>query len=618
MLFFRKKVRMRTFFFNQASNSAYYMVTEMAKRGRGRTPGRFAARTAETLPHRQRATPGFVEESKMTRYANPAIKQLADQQVRYVPVDVRIEQMDNAERLMHELDPDKAYRYQDLCERITSYRPSMYPDLVIDGKDAVHDLRLFVEDVSASANLPVEQAGELVYTVDDLSQRFNVSTKTVDRWRKRGLVGRRFRFGNRTRIGFLDSSVSRFVHNHRDEVRRGSRFSQMNEGERQDIVRKARRLAQHGACSSEISRRLSKAFDRSPETIRYTLRQYDEQHPENAVFPKASAPLRTGTKREIYQHYQRGTPVDQLASEYRRTRTSIYRIISEVRAELLMDQPIDYMDSPEFHTPNSERACLGPAPEVDKRGGRVKPPPGLPPYLASLYSIPLLTREEEAHYFRRMNYLKFKAARLRDRIQGGRPRSKDLDQLEELLSKAVDVKNFLIRSNLRLVVSIAKRHMTPSTNFFEMVSDGNMSLIRAIEKFDYTKGNKFSTYATWAIMKNYARSIPAEYKLLDRYRTGNDEVFHASPEQRGNQYEEELVNTKQHQVIMTILEQLDERERAIITHRYGLEQGTEPQTLEQVGTQFGVTKERIRQLEARALQKLRKIAHEERLDIPGV
>ena len=87
---------------------------------------------------------------------------------------------------------------------------------------------------------------------------------------------------------------------------------------------------------------------------------------------------------------------------------------------------------------------------------------------------------------------------------------------------------------------------------------------------------------------------------------------------RGSQYEEELVNSRQHQVIMSILEQLDERERAIITHRYGLEQGSEPLTLEEVGTKFGVTKERIRQRESRALQKLRKIAHEEKLDVPGL
>jgi RNA polymerase sigma factor (sigma-70 family) len=193
-----------------------------------------------------------------------------------------------------------------------------------------------------------------------------------------------------------------------------------------------------------------------------------------------------------------------------------------------------------------------------------------------------------------------------------------MDEIESLLEQSGEVKNFLIRSNLRLVVSIAKRHIRPNSNFFEMVSDGNMSLIRAIEKFDYTKGNKFSTYATWAIMKNFARSIPAEHTLLDRFRTGKDEVFQASTDARSNQFQQELVNHKQHQAIMNILERLDDREKDIIICRYGLDQGTEPQTLEQVGSQFGVTKERIRQLESRALRKLRKIAQDEKLDIPGI
>jgi len=546
------------------------------------------------------------------------MKQLTDQQVRYAPVDVRVEQVDKAEQLLLELNPDQQYRYQDLCQRITDFRPSMYPDLIVDGKDAIHDLGLFVEDMSASTSLTAEQAGEPVLTVDDLSQKFNVSTKTVDRWRKRGLVGRRFRFGNRSRIGFLTSSVDRFVRDHKDEVRRGSRFSQLSEEEREEIVRKARRLARHGACPAEVSKRLSKTFDRSPETIRYTLRQYDDQHRENAVFPNSSLPLSESKRKEIFQKFQRGVSVQSLADEACRTRTSIYRIVGEERAEQLFEQPIDFMDSPDFHKSDAERLILGPPPEIDKKGSRVKPPPGLPPYLASLYSIPLLTREEEVYYFRKMNYLKFRAVKLRDKCDRTRPRTRDLDQLETLIAQAVEIKNFLIRSNLRLVVSIAKRHMTPSTNFFEMVSDGNMSLIRAIEKFDYTKGNKFSTYATWAIMKNYARSIPAEYTLLDRFRTGSEEVFQSSQESRGSQFEEELTNTKQRQVINSILEQLDDRERQIILHRYGLQQGSEPLTLEQVGSKMGVTKERIRQLESRALQKLRKIANEEKLDIPGL
>ena len=192
-----------------------------------------------------------------------------------------------------------------------------------------------------------------------------------------------------------------------------------------------------------------------------------------------------------------------------------------------------------------------------------------------------------------------------------------MDAIERLLDQAVEIKNFLIRSNLRLVVSIAKRHIKPTSNFFEMVSDGNMSLIRAIEKFDYTKGNKFSTYATWAIMKNFARSIPAEHSLLERFRTGKDEVFQHSTEHRGDQFREELVNQRQRQMIMGILDQLDEREKDIIMFRYGLSQGAEPQTLEQVGSSSGSPKSGFGSWRPGRCGKLRKIAQDDKLEIPG-
>ena len=425
-------------------------------------------------------------------------------------------------------------------------------------------------------------------------------------------------FGNRSRVGFLKSSVHRFLNQHGEDVERGRKFTQLSDVEREEIIRRARRMAAHGGCPSEISKRLSKKLGRSPETIRYTLKNYDEEHVESAIFPNAKSPLDPDKKREIYRRFQRGVSVAKLAEEYCRTRNSIYRIVTEVRAETLLEEPLDFMDSPDFHRANADREILGPPPVNEKQEGRVKAPPGLPPYLASLYSIPLLSREDEQYWFRKFNYLKFRASQLRERIDTKRPKAKDLDQLEALLTEAGEVKNFLIRSNLRLVVSIAKRHIKPSTNFFEMVSDGNMSLIRAIEKFDYTKGNKFSTYASWAIMKNFARSIPQEHKVLDRYRTGHEAVFDASPDYRANQFRDELTNQKQRHVIMNILDQLEDRERAILMHRYGLEQGAEPKTLQQVGERFGVTKERIRQLESRALKKALKIAEETHLEIPGI
>ncbi len=551
------------------------------------------------------------------RYAHPSMKKLTDRQLRYAPRDVRLRQIENAEHLLNELVSEEEYHYRDICERITSFRPEMESDLLISGEDIVHDLRCFVEDLSESADISIEAVEEPVYTVKELSERYNVSTKTVDRWRDRGLVSRLFKIGNRKRVGFLKSSVDRFVERHSEEIHRGSKFSQLTEDERETIIHWARIMARYGGCPAEISKRLARKLNRSVEAIRYTLKNYDQEHPESAVFPQASAPMTNELRNEIFRSFRRGVGADVLANRYCRTKSSVYRIISEVRAQRLVEQPIDYMDSEEFHQDNAQELILTDPPE-GKPVSTTRVPPGLPPYLASLYSIPLLTKDEEVFYFRKMNYLKYLACELQKTIDPTRPKTRDMNLIEEHLDKAVEIKNFLIRCNLRLVVSIAKRHIKPTGNFFEMVSDGNMSLIRAIEKFDYSKGNKFSTYASWAIMKNFARSIPAEHTRLDRFRTGKDEIFMQSTDDRGNPFQEEMDNKKQHQALMGILDQLDDREKDIIICRYGLVKGTEPQTLEQVGTRFGVTKERIRQLEARALKKAHKIAQEAGLDIPGV
>lgn len=554
----------------------------------------------------------------MTRFHNHALKQLAEQQVLLAPEAVRLDQLDRAESVISTLVPGSSYRFQDLCEQVTNSRPQAHHDLLIKGADAAHDLGLFVEELSQSLNMPADLAGEPVLTVDDVSQQYNVSTKTVDRWRKRGLVSRRFQFGNRSRVGFLKSSIDRFVRSHEHEITRGSRFSQLSNAERGAIVEGARQMVRYGTCPAEVGRKLAAQFNRSAETIRAAIRQHDDETPANRVFAVSADELTAERKQELLARYSSGVSVDVLAKDFCRTRTGVYRAIAEARAEKLCATTVAFMDSPEFHQPNARKVILGPPPAVEKKTARVKAPAGLPAYLASLYTNPLLTREEEGYWFRKMNYLKFLASKVQTGVDASRPKNSELDEIERLLDEAIDVKNFLIRSNLRLVVSIAKKRLQPGMSFFEMVSDGNMSLMRAIEKFDYTKGNKFSTYSTWAIMKNYARSIPAEHTVLDRFRTGNEEIFAASAEKRGVQTADETTNARQRDVISSILGQLDDRERSILLHRYGLQQGSEPLTLEEVGTRFGVTKERIRQIEARALQKLRKIAEEEKLDIPGV
>jgi RNA polymerase primary sigma factor/RNA polymerase sigma factor len=540
------------------------------------------------------------------------LRDLCDQQIRFAPRAKKLAQVEAAERLISEIDPEKTYPYDYVCFRITGYRPESTENAKIVGADVVHDLRLLVEDLSDSADMAAENIGEQVLTVEELAKQFNVSTKTISRWRELGLVSRRLVFDGRKRVGFLRSSVDRFVKNNHDRVARGARFSQLTDEQRREIIDRARRLAVAGGGQSEISRRLAKRAGRSVETIRSTIRQFDKQHPELAIFPDMSGPLTEPQKTRIYQASKRGASVDKLMKQFGRTKTTIYRVINEVRAARIMELPLDFIPNPRFSRKGAEKACLGPMPQTET-AKKARRPSGLPPYLASLYEMPLLTREQEAHLFRKYNFLKYRASKLRTELEPAQPKSSLMDEIESLNQRAVATKNEIARANLRLVVSIAKRHVTPDQNFFELVSDGNMSLLRAIEKFDFARGNKFSTYASWAIMKNFARTIPGEFKHRDRFRTSQDELFAATQEHRGNPLVEEGAQHQREAQIERILRRLDDREQKIIIGRFGLDHAQEPQTLKEVGASLGVTKERIRQIEARALTKLRQAAKEEKI-----
>jgi RNA polymerase primary sigma factor/RNA polymerase sigma factor len=550
-----------------------------------------------------------------TEYKSSLIRQLRDQQVRFAPRERKLEQLERAERLLREIDPDKTYSYEYVCYRVTAYRPESAPIVPMSGEDLRHDLFCLIEDLSESANIRAEELGQPVHTVDQLSKMFNVSTKTISRWRQQGLVSRKIIFdGGRKRVGFLHSSVDHFVRDNREKVRRGERFSQLTELDREEIIDRARRLARSGGCPAEVARRIADHMGRSVETIRYTIKQFDEKHPDQAVFPDQTGPLNLEMKERIYADYLAGKNVESMARRYCRTKTTIYRVVNEMRARAIMELPLDFMDSPEFHRKAADKKILAPLPEPEHTPRRVKPPSGLPRYLAALYETPLLTREQEQHLFRKYNYLKYRASKLRDGLDVNRAKASEMDEIQQLYDEAVDVKNWIVQANLRLVVSIAKRHVNANEDFFLLVSDGNMSLIRAVEKFDYTRGNKFSTYASWAIMKNYARTIPHEFKQKDRFRPTSEEMFVATEDERSDRYLVEAAQKARLQQVGRILEALDDREQKIIVSRFGLDYSQEPLTLKEVGAELGVTKERIRQIEARALNKLRMAAREEKIE----
>jgi RNA polymerase sigma factor (sigma-70 family) len=405
-------------------------------------------------------------------------------------------------------------------------------------------------------------------------------------------------------------------------------------------------------------------LNRSAETIRYTLKQFDQDNPQLAVFPETGGPLSEETKKKIYQQYGRKTSVEALAKRYCRTKTSIYRIINEMRAKQILEYSLDCIPNDLFSKPYAEKVIMGQMPSAEEGGRKARLPSGLPPYLASLYEVPLLNREQEGHLFRKFNYLKYKAAKLRESLDPANAKSSVMDEIDRLYEEAVAIKNQIIRANLRLVVSIAKRHVGPLDNFFELVSDGNMSLIRAVEKFDYKQGFKLSTYATWWIRQAITRSMADQARtiripvhvvevinkmnrinaqiLKDTGREPTDEELATELEVTTERLAE-LKNYKREPISLhtpigedgdaefgdliedtesastadaasfTLLQEdlrarvglLPEREAIIISERFGLTDGV-PKTINQIAELIDRSSQRVRQLEESAMRRLRR------------
>ena len=288
-------------------------------------------------------------------------------------------------------------------------------------------------------------------------------------------------------------------------------------------------------------------------------------------------------------------------------------------------------------------------------------------YLKEIGQVPLLTRDEEISLAKRMEVGKKARAKLRgnglSRIERARLEAKAQDGLR--------AREHLVRANSRLVVSVAKKYMGRGVPFIDLIQEGNIGLIRAAKKFDYTLGNKFSTYATWWIRQAVTRAIADQSRtiripvhmgdqinklLRTTHRLTQELGREPTPEEMAGALDlatEKVENMLQvarrplslelpideegdselgdfiendeaaapadvvsssilRDLLQDVLEDLPPREVRILQMRYGLVDG-ETYTLEEVGQKLGVTRERIRQIEVQALSRLRHPAHARKL-----
>lgn len=293
-------------------------------------------------------------------------------------------------------------------------------------------------------------------------------------------------------------------------------------------------------------------------------------------------------------------------------------------------------------------------------------------YLKEIGQIPLINQEEEVRLSKIVETGKVALEQLEEFKKGELELTEaDVFELEKLVAKGDNAKNKLVEANYRLVVSIAKRYTNRGLLFLDLIQEGNMGLIRAVDKFDYTKGFKFSTYATWWIRQAITRAVADQARTiripvhmvetinkmaritrqltqeLGREPTSEEigEKMDMTAERVQNIQRisrepislestvgeeedsslgdfisdtqtltphESLLEDLTEKALDEILGTLTDREEKVLRLRYGLLDG-KTYTLEEVGREFGVTRERIRQIEAKAMRKLKHPSRQQKL-----
>ena len=148
--------------------------------------------------------------------------------------------------------------------------------------------------------------------------------------------------------------------------------------EKSEMIERARQLVEGGASLSEVTRQLSDQMNRSPETIRYTLKNFDADNQSLAIFPNHRGALTEDDKRSIFKLYTHGATVAQLCKRFKRTRTSIQRILLDMRLEQIMELPLDYIYNEDFEDASREAEYLGPVPNRPRHPEKCASPPGCP------------------------------------------------------------------------------------------------------------------------------------------------------------------------------------------------------------------------------------------------
>ncbi|MFP4056386.1 MAG: sigma-70 family RNA polymerase sigma factor [Candidatus Brocadiia bacterium] len=513
-------------------------------------------------------------------------------QFRYTPRARLLEQVERVRELAASVRPDQSYPYDFVCYHITRFRPDDAPSETFDGESLLADLMALLHEVSDSLELTVVGAGEPVLSLEEVRRTYDVSLKTVRRWRAKGLVALRFLWPDgRMRTGVLQSDLEAFVESHPEIIGRTGAYTFVDDATRRAILVRAFELSLTDELSlDQAVGRLAREFRCSHASVRSLLQDHERKHPDAPIFPRDHDPLTADERGQVMALYRDGAEPGELARTFLLGRATVRRVVREIVLNEILGRDWHYVACPAFEEPDAEQTILADLePEGLREMGMAGP----------------LDVEQEERLFRQYNFLKYLLAQAREELSPSDLDDRCVERVIRLHDAAIAVRNCLVVANLRLVVHLASRHVAPGRPLDGLVSDGTVSLMQAVRKFDFTRGVRFSTYASWAIRKNFAKTIPREYQARHAASTGTQELIDETADPGSPSPSQPPLRRVLHSAVASLLLELSPREREVVAARFGI--GREAETLEQIGRRFQVSRERVRQIEARALRKLAEV-----------
>ncbi len=287
--------------------------------------------------------------------------------------------------------------------------------------------------------------------------------------------------------------------------------------------------------------------------------------------------------------------------------------VNKKSSRIVTDEPIFYLAHDSFESLSEDEALslpLGSSIYADNNS-RAGESAETGDY-ESLRGLPLLSPEGESFLFRKMNYLKYQADQARISLLSKKAKKTFRPDIQDLLQDADAVRNHIAECNLRLVISIARKFCTSVCDFDELMSEGNEILLKAIGKFDFSRGFRFSTYATHSIQRHFYRYTQRRQRRNTMEFKSSVEVLSEIPNAESDTSINEWIKEEQRMtsLIGLMAERLNEREHLIVTARFGLCADGVVKTLRELSSEMGLSKERVRQLQIVAVEKLRDLFDE--------